>query len=129
MACADTSLAALKPEDVRLGPDGCAQVHVVRGKGGKERWIHALDSKPYEAARAAQEAGRELVVEHIPKYAPIHEYRAQYARSYYESIARDVTELPEKETYICRGDRAGQVYDRAAMLETSHQVWVTVGLM
>lgn len=55
------------------------------------------------------------MVEHIPKWAPIHEYRAEYARTMYGQLCRQPAALPKKEKHCARGDRAGQWYDRAAL--------------
>ena len=56
---------------------------------------------------------------HIPKYAPVHEWRAVYAREFYMRLARPVEEIPRQEQYICRGERAGIIYDKRAMQAVS----------
>lgn len=63
--------------------------------------------------------GRDRVIEHIPKYAPIHEYRREYAQDLYDWIARPVDDLPAKEVYCCSGDQTGLYYDKAAMRTVS----------
>lgn len=112
-------VAALRPRDVHRGADGRVHVIVERGKGGKMRDVVALNDKPLQLAQAARAAGRELVIDHIPKYAPIHEYRAEFSRSMYDTIARDTAALPEKEIYRARGDKLGEVYDRKALMAVS----------
>ena len=108
-------VAALRPSDVTRDSQGRVLVHVRQGKGGKSRDVVALNGRPYEIARAAQAAGRNSVIEHIPKYAPIHEYRAGFAQKMYDQIARDTTTLPRSEVYCCRSDRARVHYDKVAM--------------
>lgn len=108
-------LAKLRPEDVQRGPDGAVIVHVLRGKGGRERYLVALSDVPWRLAEAARAEGRAYVVERVPQWAPVHEYRAQYAQAMYDRIARDPETLPQKERFCARKDRAGQRYDRAAL--------------
>ena len=107
--------AALRPENVAQTADGRIQVHVVQGKGGKERTVTALNDAPLRLAQKASVEGRGTVIEHIPNYAPCHEYRREYAQELYERLARDTAALPRSEVYCCRKDRAGTHYDKAAM--------------
>lgn len=108
-------VAALRPSDVIKDPQGRVIVTVQQGKGGKYRQVVALDDRPYQIAQAAAADGRDRVIEHIPKYAPVHTYRAQFAQEMYRQIARDTATLPRQEVYCCRSDRAGTHYDKAAM--------------
>lgn len=112
-------VAQLRPEDVKRTPDGRVLVHVRQGKGGKERTVCALDHTAARLAEQATLAGRATVIDHIPKYAPIHEYRAQFAQTMYSQLARDVQTLPSSEKYQCRGDRKGTSYDKKAMAAVS----------
>lgn len=107
-------LAALRPEDVQQQGERIV-VHVRQGKGGKERWVTALNDKPLVYAQKAREAGQDRVIEHIPKNAPIHAYRGDFAKALYRNTARDITTLTSEKKYICRGDRKGTVLDRSAM--------------
>lgn len=107
-------LAALTPEDVWL-ENGLAIVHVVQGKGGRERHVTSLDDYPYQVAQQAAAEGKELIFDAIPARAPIHEYRAQFANALYKQYARPLDEIPKKERYCCRKERAGTVYDKKAM--------------
>ena len=107
-------LAALTPEDVWL-ENGLAIVHVVQGKGGRERHVTSLDDYPYQVAQQAAAEGKNLIFDSIPALAPIHEYRAQFANALYEQHARPLEEIPKAEHYCCRRDRAGTVYDKVAM--------------
>lgn len=109
----------MRPEDVQREPDGRVTVHVPLGKGGKSRDIEALTDAPWRLAEAARAEGREFVIDHIPKYAPIHQYRAEYAQTLYDREARDPATLTGHDRYCARGDRAGQWYDRDALLLVS----------
>ena len=112
-------IARLQPSDVQRLPDGRVVVLVRQGKGGKARLVSALNDRPAQIAAAAAAAGQARVIESIPKYAPIHEYRAQYANELYAQIARDIGSIPDRERYYCRRDRAGTTYDKQAMLQVS----------
>ena len=115
-------IARLKPENVQRLPDGRVVVLVEQGKGGKARIVSALDDTPAKIAEAAAAAGQAKIFEHIPKYAPIHEYRAAYANELYQSIARGINSIPAKDRYYCRRDRAGTTYDKQAMLQVSQEL-------
>lgn len=114
-----SEVAQLRPDDIQRRSDGRVTVSVSRGKGGKARTLEALTDAPWRLAEAAREQGREFVVEHIPKYAPIHEYRAEFAREMYAQIAKEPEQLPPEQRYCARIDRAGQWYDRDALKEVS----------
>ena len=116
-------LAALRPEDVQRTDDGRCIVHVVCGKGGKERYVKALSDAPARAAEAAAAEGRDKIFEHISKYAPIHAYRADYAQAYYAEREETNEDPDQHQLYVCRGDdRSGDTYDRQALLETSREM-------
>ena len=101
------------PDDV-WEENGSIYVKTV-GKGGKFRIVKCLNDAPLKIAQAAAAAGQDLIFEHVPKYAPIHEYRAQFAKTLYEMVARPVEEVPRNEQYICRGKKQGIVYDKNAL--------------
>ena len=110
-------LAALRGVD-RKEEDGALYVHVRSGKGGKERWVRVIGDT--EAVRRLMlDAGNRKVFPKIPSAADIHGYRREYAAAYYRMIARPAETLSADEKYICRKDKRGIVYDRAAMLEVS----------
>lgn len=113
-------VAKIRPEDVYQDDEGRVIVHVVQGKGGKERYVVALDDTPLRIAEAA--AGKEHIFDKIPKYAPIHEWRAAYAKTLYAGLARSVDDIPPKERYICRAERAGVTYDKKAMAVVSQML-------
>ena len=61
----------------------------------------------------------EKVFEKIHSNADIHSYRAVYAARLYLKHARPIEELSNKQIYFPRKDRAGERYDREAMLIVS----------
>lgn len=111
-------LAAIKGTDLCWGADGKAYIHVTNGKGGRQRDVPVLDNNP-EVIAIMQAAGDNLVWPRIPSHMDVHSYRADYATALYHRTAKDTTTLPKDDIYRCRGDRAGVVYDRAAMLYVS----------
>lgn len=115
-------VVTIKPDDVYFDAEGRLCVHVERGKGGKVREVVCVSDAPYRLAERAREQEREYLFDRVPKYAPVHAYRAEYARELYRNIARDIRELPEEERYRARSSHRGEVYDRAAMLEVSHNL-------
>ena len=101
------------PDDV-WEEDGNIYVKTV-GKGGRFRIVKCLNDAPLKIAQAAAAAGHDLIFGHVPKYAPIHAYRAQFAKTLYEMVARPVDEILSEERYICRGEKKGTIYDKNAL--------------
>lgn len=112
-------IKALRGNDLITLPNGQIAIKVHRGaKGGRQRVApvikdHALVSKLMSEAKDG------LVFTNVPNRTPIHYYRSMYATEYYDSIARDLSNLDTKDMYICRCDLAGVRYDREAMLQVS----------
>ena len=119
-------LKALTKEDI-FYKEKALYVHVKQGKGGKEREVPVREG--YEkavlnaAAKCNDDKEKIFKEKEIPVRFPCHKYRAEYAKAQYESIARDISAIPQKEKYICRKDKAGQVYDKVAL----HAVSVMLG--
>lgn len=111
-------IAKACPDDVREEANGEVYVETV-GKGGKFRKAPCLTAEPLRIAMEAKALGKEKIFDSIPKYSPIHEFRAQYAQAMYDMLARPVDEIPQKERYACRGDKRGVVYDKKAMAQVS----------
>lgn len=109
----------LRPSDVYRSKKGNVIIHVRQGKGGKERFVISLNDIPLELAEQAATRGDKLIFPHIPKYAPVHTWRRAYANDLYQRLARLVEEIPRQEQYICRGERAGIIYDKRAMQAVS----------
>lgn len=109
----------LRPSDVYRSARGNVIIHVRQGKGGKERFVISLNDIPLELAEQVDARGDKLIFPHIPKYAPVHTWRRSYASDLYQRLARPVEEIPRQEQYICRGERAGTIYDKRAMQAVS----------
>lgn len=115
-------LKALKKEDIYY-KGKALYVHVKQGKGGKEREIPVREG--YEkailnaAAKCKKTKEKIFNEKEIPVRFPCHKYRAEYAKAQYEKLARDISTIPDNEKYICRKDKAGQVYDKVALHEVS----------
>ena len=83
-------------------------------KGGRERYAPIIGDKDL-VIRLCKQAEDGKVLEKIPSGADIHSYRRDYATAIYQQHARPLEQLTAKEKYYCRGDRKGEVFDRAAM--------------
>lgn len=94
---------------------------VPRGKNGKTRVAPICCSKEVaeRIIQQCKEAGEGKLFEKVHAAADVHGYRAQYASNFYVSVARDVNTLKPKQRYVCRADKAGVVYDRSALRQTS----------
>lgn len=98
--------------------NGKAYLNVTRGtKGGKPRIVEIC---------GVTEGETEMIVEWIQardgKLFPRlntnydnHYYRAVYAKRLYDRYKRKEKDIPRKERYVMRKDRAGEVYDKLAM--------------
>lgn len=52
-----------------------------------------------------------------------------YASAWYKRLARPAAFIPPVDRYVCRRDRAGVVYDKAAMLQVSRMLATTAFLL
>ena len=84
------------------------------GKGGKTRIVPIIGDEK-RIIELMQKAGDKKVFDKIPQAADIHGYRRQYAHTLYQMYARDISNIPKSERYICRNDLKGVVYDKQAM--------------
>lgn len=91
----------------------------IKGKGGKYRDVPVLPDYEDTVVRCCLAAGVGKVWPHVSSHADIHSYRADYASAWYKRLARPVSALPKAERYVCRRDRAGVIYDKAAMQQVS----------
>lgn len=87
-------------------------------KGGKPRQVPIMGDVEL-VYRLCKQAGDERVWPKVHAHADIHSYRADYCKRVYLAHARDVAKLPRSERYHCQRDKAGTVYDRAAMIIAS----------
>ncbi len=102
----------LRGNDYRINPDGTMDVHVRRGKNGKERWTRVIQDQDWVLA-LMRFAGKEKVFMEVPQ--GLHRYRSQYATELYKSLARPLDQIPREDRYYCRKELKGVVYDKRAM--------------
>lgn len=118
-------LRALKRKDVFL-ESGVLYVHVEKGKGGKMRDIPVRKELEYAVINALHKSSdiQDKLFEScdIPRTLPCHKYRAMYAKAQYQRIARDTDTIPRSDRYVCKADKAGIVYDKAAMKQVSQML-------
>ncbi len=102
-------------------------------KGGKVRDVPVIGTpeRVQDVIKKMQEAGEEKVFGKAHNAADIHGYRREYAQSLYNSLARDIKDIPfdrinkgtgrmyQSEIYHCRGDKQGVKYDKLAMEEVT----------
>lgn len=107
-------LAALRGTALYQDSNG-TYLHITSGsKGGRERYAPVISDIEL-VTRLCRQAGEQKVFDKIPSGADIHSYRGEYAVAVYEKYARPLEQLSGKEKYVCRNDRRGEVFDRAAM--------------
>lgn len=114
-----SELEHLKGGCVSLHEDGNYYIDHVKGKGGKIRDIRILNNDQAVIDKIMNTPSDELVWGRVHSKANIHGYRADYAKSLYEQLARPLEELSHSEKYFCQKDMAGVVFDREAMREVS----------
>lgn len=137
--CRCTGLRRAELEKIRgdqliRNNDGSYSVQVISGKGGRDR-VPPVIGSPEEVqtvVRIMKAAGHGKVWEKIHNALDVHALRAEYATRVYRKHARPIESLrgmimpdPDRRgkyvsvIYKCRGEYAGQVYDRAALLAAS----------
>ncbi|MCD8008253.1 MAG: hypothetical protein LUF68_04880 [Clostridiales bacterium] len=109
--------AGLRGNQIRQGTDGW--YIEVKGKGGRVRRAPVVGDVQ-TVLRMMSRAGDGLVFpDGVHAAADIHSYRAEYATAVYKAAERPAEALKGHDRYVCRGDRAGTVYDRQALLAAS----------
>lgn len=112
-------LKALRGTALYQDPSGTYYIHVTSDrKGGRERYAPVISDIEL-VCKLCREAGENKVFSSIPSAADIHSYRAAYATQIYLQHARPLEQLTRQEKYYCRGDRKGEIFDRAAMQKAS----------
>lgn len=94
-------------------------LHITRGtKGGKTRTAEILGrttEETKEIINLFKSAGKMKLLFKISSVYDNHHYRAVYAKTMYQKYARKIDDIPKKERYIMRKDRAGEILDKRAM--------------
>lgn len=114
-------MTMIRAEDLFF-ENGQAYLNVDKGtKGGKSRVakiVGKTEAETKEIVKWIQSKEGRLFYKLSSNYDN-HYYRATYANRLYNQLKRDIADIPTEEKYIMRKDRAGEVYDKQAMLQVS----------
>jgi integrase len=115
-------MTMIKAEDLFF-ENGQAYLNVTQGtKGGKPRVakiVGKTDEETKDIVKWIQSKKGRLFNKLSSNYDN-HFYRATYASRLYNQLKRDIDEIPLEQRYIMRKERAGEVYDKQAMLLVSN---------
>lgn len=118
-------MEALKGTDLKFNKHGVPFVYIKNGKGGKKRYAMIVGETPEETEEIIEifkQAGKLNICSKLPSAFDNHYYRGVYAKRVYNKFARPEEKIPDKQKYIMRKDRAGEVLDRRAMEITSRNL-------
>lgn len=114
-------MTMIKAEDLFF-ENNQAYLNITRGtKGGKSRVakiVGKTEEETKEIVEWIQSKDGRLFNKLSSNYDN-HYYRATYANRLYNQLKRDIDKIPTQERYVMRKDRAGEVYDKQAMLLVS----------
>ena len=111
-------LKALKGSWYVERPDGTAYIDLTKTsatKGGRPRIVPILPEDVPFVREVCRAAGEGHVWPALNTHADIHAWRAIYCQRLYDAHKRDVRTLPRSERYHCQLEKAGIVYDVAAL--------------
>ena len=115
-------MTMIKAEDLFF-ENGQAYLNVTQGtKGGKLRVakiVGKTDEETKDIVKWIQSKKGRLFNKLSSNYDN-HFYRATYASRLYNQLKRDIDDIPTEDKYIMRKDRAGEIYDKKAMLLVSN---------
>lgn len=117
MGLRKSEMEEIRAEDLFF-ENGRPYLNVTRGtKGGRPRVA--------EIVGVSEEETKEIVkwillrkgklFPKLPSHYDNHFYRGVYAKRIYNRYARNLDEIPAKEKYVMRKDRAGETFDKVAM--------------
>lgn len=114
-------MTMIRAEDLFF-ENGQAYLNVDKGtKGGKSRIakiVGKTEAETKEIVKWIQSKEGRLFYKLSSNYDN-HYYRATYANRLYNQLKRDIADIPTEDKYIMRKERAGEVYDKQAMLQVS----------
>ena len=114
-------MTMIKAEDLFF-ENGQAYLNVTQGtKGGKPR-VAKIVGKTEEETKAIVkwiQSKKGRLFNKLSSNYDNHYYRATYANRLYNQLKRDIDDIPTEDKYIMRKERAGEVYDKQAMLLVS----------
>ena len=102
--------------------NGQAYLNVTKGtKGGKSRFAKIVGKTEEETKDIVKwiQSKEGRLFNKLSSNYDNHFYRATYANRLYNQLKRDIADIPTEDKYIMRKDRAGEVYDKQAMLQVS----------
>lgn len=102
--------------------NGQAYLKIDKGtKGGKSRVAKILGKTEEETKHIVKwiQSKQGRLFNKLSSNYDNHFYRATYANRLYNQLKRDIADIPTEEKYIMRKDRAGEIYDKQAMLHVS----------
>lgn len=102
--------------------NGQAYLNVTKGtKGGKSRVAKIVGKTEEETKDIVKwiQSKEGRLFNNLSSNYDNHYYRATYANRLYNQLKRDIADIPTQERYVMRKERAGEVYDKQAMLQVS----------
>ncbi len=102
--------------------NGQAYLNVTKGtKGGKSRVAKIVGKTEEETKDIVKwiQSKEGRLFNKLSSNYDNHFYRATYANRLYNQLKRDIADIPTQERYVMRKERAGEVYDKQAMLQVS----------
>lgn len=115
-------MTMIKSDDLFF-KNGQAYLNITKGaKGGKPRIakiVGKTEEETKDIVKWIQSKNGRLFNKLSSNYDN-HYYRATYANRLYNQLKRDIDKIPTQERYVMRKDRAGEVYDKQAMLQVSN---------
>lgn len=107
--------------------DGDYYIHNVIGKGGKHRDVRILNNDLFVLDHLRYLSDGDHLFNNVHAHCPVHRYRSEYAKNMYKLVCSELPSIIKGERmidykgsnrpreYICRSDKAGEVYDRKAL--------------
>ena len=114
-------MTMIRAEDLFF-ENGQAYLNITRGtKGGKPRVAKIVGKTEEETKDIVKwiQSKQGRLFNKLSSNYDNHYYRATYANRLYNQLKRDIEDIPTQERYVMRKERAGEVYDKQAMLLVS----------
>ena len=115
-------MTMIRAEDLFF-ENGQAYLNITRGtKGGKSRVAKIVGKTEEETKDIVKwiQSKQGRLFNKLSSNYDNHYYRATYANRLYNQLKRDIEDIPTQERYVMRKERAGEVYDKQAMLMVSN---------
>lgn len=114
-------MTMIKSDDLFF-ENGQAYLNINKGtKGGKPRIAKIVGKTEEETKDIVKwiQSKKGRLFNKLSSNYDNHFYRATYANRLYNQLKRDIDDIPTQERYVMRKERAGEVYDKQAMLLVS----------